>query len=106
MKIILSPISHAGPPPDTVLARDGGTLIVNGVPHDLAALLAEKQADTTDEWEPPAGIHSIAEGPDGIEVRVAYPIGPDASEAQRFPAPIIDPADGPVALPGAQEETV
>ena len=39
-----------------------------------------------------------------LHLALHLPHGPDAPEAARFPAAIVDPPDGPVPLPGQPPE--
>ena len=92
MIIQLSPYHPSAGVETLALERDGSTLIINGEPITLSDL-----ADIAAQQEPawPAHVSGYSDGT--ITVRLAYPEG--ASEAVRFPAPIIDPPDGPIPLP-------
>ena len=83
------------------LARAGTVLTINGVEYDLAALADGDSAPP----EAFVGAEDMIVGEARREAgRVALtlrlPLAADAPAAARFPAPIVDPADGPIALPG------
>jgi hypothetical protein len=77
------------------VAVQGETLILNGLAVDLSALADGDAADSP--WiVGPLRRH----GQGGVlEVTLLLPIGHDAPEGARFPAPVRVAADGPVALP-------
>lgn len=108
MRINLSPVIM-----DAMLTvtKAGDILTINGVQYDFSVL--PDGATLPVRWE---------EGPDGepvfidavgcpmirhdvhrvggdLHVTLTLPCGYAASEAARFPAPIINPADGPITLP-------
>lgn len=87
MNIYFSPISMLD---SYALEVSGESVIINGEPHQLAALAA------LDENEPlPPFVVSATD--DSVTLLLPY-WGP-ASEAVLFPQPLIDVADGPVELP-------
>lgn len=93
MIIRLSPIRTDDIEPLT-LERQGSTLTINGVPHDITALAAlEPDDDGLIEWPDP--IVRVQ----GETVTVRFPVPAGAPNGANFPAPIEDPADGPVAMP-------
>lgn len=73
-------------------------LTINGKKYDFSvvpegALLPKEAVDCP--W-----IAADVERIEGIlHLTLILPISADASEAARFPAPIIDPADGPLEFP-------
>lgn len=82
-----------------LLERLGDALIVNGETVDFAPLLAGYIL-------PPGAIPSdlfpdpVRRDLSGVlHITLVLPHGPHAPEAARFPAQIVDPPDGPVALP-------
>lgn len=80
------------------LVRNGDTLVVNGDPVDLAAIpdgATLPAAAIGSAWI--AGdVHRI----DGLlHVTLLLPHGSRPSPAVAFPADIVDPPDGPVAVP-------
>lgn len=99
MKIALSPQVRDGA---LTLSRSGDTLIINGEPFDFSGIPegATLPAGAVEsDW-----IAGPVERIDGkLHVSVLFPIAPNASEAQRFPAPIIDPPNGPILLPPGPE---
>lgn len=103
MHITLNPVFYLNGPA-LALQRAGEALIINGEGFDFSGL---PDGGTIPEGMVP---HDWVLGPvtrtDGVlHIRVRFPIGPNASEAQRFPEPIIDPPNGVVALPIPAEET-
>lgn len=95
MKINLSPQRR-----DDTLAvvKEKDTLTINGVTYDFSvipdgATLPKEAIDC--EW-----IVSDVERINGeLEFTLLLPHGAEASEAARFPVPIINPADGILELP-------
>lgn len=96
MRITLSPQRRD----DTLsVIKAGDVLTINGDAVDLSVIPdgAELTADAIDS----AFILDKVERIDGIlHVKLFLPHGPDADESVRFPADIVDPPDGPLALPG------
>ena len=95
MKIILSPMRHDMP---LSLERAGDVLTINGEAYDFTALpegaTLPRDAVACDV------LTSDVERIDGaLNLTLRLPHGPNAPQETRFPAPIIDPPDGPVALP-------
>ena len=95
MHIKLSPMRHDTP---LSLERAGDVLTINGTAFDFSPLedgatLPREAVDC--EW-----LASDVERIDGaLNLTLRLPHGPNAPHETRFPAPIIDPPDGPVALP-------
>ena len=95
MKISLSPQRR-----DDALhvSKIGDELTINGVKYDFSvvpdgALLPQDAIDCI--W-----LASDVERIDGsLHLTLILPHGKAASEAARFPAPIINPEDGPLELP-------
>ena len=95
MHILLSPQVRG----DTLnVIRHGDSLTVNGKVFDFSPLPdgATLPAEAIDcEY-----IVGSVERVDGqLRLTLLLPITANASEAARFPEPIIDPADGPLELP-------
>lgn len=95
MKITLSPQRRE----DTLtVSKQGDMLTINGQSYDFSPMPdgSTLPADAIDcEF-----IAGDVERIDGVlHITLILPHGPDASEAARFPEPIIDPADGPLELP-------
>ena len=95
MKINFSPQRR-----DDTLAvtKQGDVLTINGTDYDFT--------DLTDGGTLPADavdseyvIGSVDRVDGDLELTLLLPHGPNATEAARFPEPIIDPADGEVELP-------
>lgn len=97
MNIQLSPCRPAGDVEPMTLVRAGGVLKINGVDHDVAALAALQPDPETGMVAYPDPVLHVQ----GDLIEVRFPIGPNAPEAARYPAPIVDPADGVVPLPDA-----
>ena len=95
MKINLSPQRR-----DDALAvtKQGDALTINGTTYDFSVIPdgATLPKDATNcEW-----LASDVERIDGtLCLTLLLPNGADASEAARFPQPIINPADGTLELP-------
>ena len=95
MKINLSPQRRDD---QLTLEKAGDTLTFNGTAYDFSQLPdgGTLPADAVDcEW-----LMSDVERIDGeLVLTILLPHGANASEAARFPEPIINPADGEVELP-------
>ena len=95
MKIILSPQRRD----DTLtVIKQGDTLTINGTAYDFSQLPdgGTLPADAVDcEFV----IGSVDRVDGELELTLLLPHGANASEAARFPEPIIDPADGKLELP-------
>jgi len=95
MKINLSPQRRD----DTLtVTKQGDTLTINDTVYDFTNLPdgGTLPADAVD-CEYVIGFVNRVNGE--LELTLLLPHGPNASEAARFPQPIIDPADGEVELP-------
>ena len=95
MKIKLSPQRRD----DTLtVVKQGDTLTINGTAYDFSQLSegATLPRDACDcEW-----LASDVKRIDGeLVLTILLPHGANASEAARFPEPIINPADGELELP-------
>ena len=95
MNINLSPQRR-----DDTLAvvKQGDTLTINGTAYDFSQLPdgGTLPADAVDcEYI----IDSINRVDGELELTLLLPHGANASEAARFPEPIVDPADGELELP-------
>lgn len=95
MKITLSPQRRD----DTLtVIKEGDSLTINGTAYEFSQLpdggtLPKGAVDC--EW-----IASDIDRVDGeLELTLLLPHGADASEAARFPEPIVNPGDGQVELP-------
>jgi len=95
MKITLSPQRRD----DTLtVIKQGDTLTINGTEYDFSQLpnggtLPKDAVDC--EWI----ISDVNRVGGELELTLLLPHSADASEAARFPEPIVDPADGQVELP-------
>jgi hypothetical protein len=95
MQIILSPQRRD----DTLtVTKQGDTLTINGTAYDFSVIPdgATLPKDATDcAW-----LASDVERIDGVlHLTLLLPHGASASQAARFPQPIINPADGVLELP-------
>lgn len=99
MKIVLSPQVRDDA---LTLIRSGDTLIINGEPFDFSGIPdgATLPAGAVNSDWIVGEVHRIG---GELHVSVLFPIPPDASAAQCFPAPIIDPPNGLVTLPAKPE---
>lgn len=95
MHIDLSPVRM-----DMELAATvaGETLTINGIPYDLSGII--EPTEIVNGWF--AG-PVVREG-GRLRLTLVLPLPADAPEAARFPSPIIDPPDGPLALPDTAPE--
>ena len=95
MKINLSPQRRD----DTLtVIKQGDTLTINGTAYDFSQLPdgGTLPADAVDcEYI----IGSVDRVDGELELTLLLPHGENASEAARFPQPIINPADGKLELP-------
>ncbi len=79
------------------LAREGEALVVNGQRVELAGVATAVDAAAFGcEWI----VGEVRRADGALHLTVILPHGPEAPEAQRYPAPLAVEFDGPVALPG------
>jgi hypothetical protein len=82
------------------VVKTGDALTINGDVVDLSAIPDGADLPSTaigNEW-----IVGIVRRVDGVlHVPLILPHGPDAAMGMRFPESIVNPPDGPIALPGA-----
>lgn len=81
------------------VVKAGDVLTINGDAVDLSVIPdgAEIPAGAIDN----AWLTGTVRRVDGVlHVSLILPHGPEADESVRFPAAIVDPPDGPIALPG------
>ena len=95
MKITLSPQRR-----DDTLAviKQGDTLTINGTAYDFSQL-PDGGTLPSDAVDCKFVIGSVDRVDGELELTLLLPHGANASEAARFPQPIIDPADGELELP-------
>jgi len=95
MKLTLSPQRR-----DEILTitKQGDVLTINGAEYDFSQL-SDGGTLPADAVDSEFVIGSVDRVNGELELTLLLPHGPDASEAARFPEPIIDPADGEVELP-------
>lgn len=99
MKILLSPfVLLPGNKSGLTIVVSGDLLTLNGESFDFGQLpdgaSLPLEAIASEHF---AGPVSRIEGE--LHLTLRFPIGPDASEAARFPSPIHVTTDGPVELP-------
>ena len=83
------------------IVKSGDTLTINGVEFDFSPIPegATLPADAVDS----EFICGPVERIDGeLHLSLLLPHGPNPPEHVAFPAPIIDPPDGPIALPSME----
>ena len=101
MKITLTPVNMAA---HLTLERAGDVLTINGTPYDFTPLPegATLPRDAVDcAW-----LASDVERVGGaLHLTLTLPHGHNAPGQTRFPAPVIDPPDGPVVLPPHTDAT-
>lgn len=99
MKITLAPQRRD----DLVMIEKAGDILtINGEPFDFSTLPdgATIPADVVPcEWI----IGPVHRNAGTLELTVILPLGPNPPIEAAFPAPIINPPDGVIALPGTQE---
>jgi len=95
MKIKLSPQRR-----DDSLSvfKQGDVLTINGTDYDFTDL-PDGGTLPAEAVDSEFVIGSVNRANGEIELTLLLPHGPNASEAARFPRPILDPADGEVELP-------
>lgn len=94
-KITLSPQVRT----DTlVVSKSGDALIVNGETFDFSQL-TEGSTLPADAIDCEYFVGDVKRENGDIELTLLLPIGPNATEAQRFPESITVSADGAVTLP-------
>ncbi|MFD1330272.1 hypothetical protein [Mycoplana ramosa] len=81
------------------IQKIGDVLTINGEAFDFSAL---PDGATIPAGEIPCPFIEGAVDRVGGQLRIilVLPCAADAPQTRRFPAPIIDPADGPITLPG------
>ena len=95
MHITLTPQRSDAP---LSISKQGDALTINGVTYDFAPLadgatLPASAINCEFITGPVERINGV------LHITLLLPHGPDASEAVRFPAPIINPPDGLLELP-------
>ena len=95
MKLILSPQRRD----DTLtVVKQGDTLTINGTAYDFSQL-PDGGTLSADAVYCEFVIGSVNRVDGELELTLLLPHGANASEAARFPQPIINPADGKLELP-------
>jgi len=95
MKITLSPQRRD----DTLsVSKHNEVLTINGIDYDFTNL-PDGGTLPADAVDSEFVIGSVDRVNGELELTLLLPHGPNASEAARFPQPILDPADGEVELP-------
>jgi len=95
MKLILSPQRRDG---TLTVIKQGDILTINGAEYDFTSL-PDDGTLPAEAVDSEYVIGSVERVNGELELTLLLPHGPNASEAARFPEPIIDPADGEVELP-------
>lgn len=95
MKINLSPQRRDD---SLTVSRLGDVLTINGTPYDFSDL-AEGDLLPREATDSPFIVSDVTRIGGQLELTLLLPHGANASEAARFPAPILNPPDGLVELP-------
>jgi len=95
MKLILFPQRRDE---TLTITKQGDVLTINGAEYDFSQL-SDGGALPADAVNSEFVIGSVERVNGELELTLLLPHGANASEAARFPQPIIDPADGEVELP-------
>ena len=80
------------------VAKQGDVLVINGKEYDFTDL-PDGGTLPPDAVDSEFVIGSVDRVNGELELTLLLPHGPNATEAARFPEPIINPADGEVELP-------
>lgn len=80
------------------VVKSGEVLLINGDEVDLSGVTEENPISPEDSPHPFI-VGTVERNGGVLHLNLVLPHGPDASDAARFPQPIIDPPDGPLALP-------
>jgi len=80
------------------ITKNGDVLTINGTEYDFSQL-SDGGTLPADAVDSEFVIGSVDRVNGELELTLRLPHGANASEAARFPQPIIDPADGEVELP-------
>lgn len=88
--------------------KEGDVLTINGEPYDFSGL---PDGATITAWDaakiPGEYFRGDVERIGGVlHLTLILPHGPSPSEAVAFPAPLIDPPDGPLDLPRAPDPVI
>ena len=81
------------------LERHGDALTIDGVAYDFAAL-GEGDLLPREAVSCPCLVSDVERIDGRIHLTLRLPVAASARAAARHPAPVLDPPDGPVALPG------
>ena len=99
MQIALSPQRRDG---ELVLSRSGDVLVINGESFDFTAL--PDGASIPEGIVPCPLISGAVERVAGqVRLTLILPHGPNPPASVAFPQPLINPADGAIALPTEEE---
>jgi hypothetical protein len=80
------------------LRRDGDALVINGAVFDFTPL-SEGAVLPREAVDCPYLADDVTRQGGAVQITLVLPIGMDAGEGARFPEPILDPANGAIALP-------
>lgn len=81
------------------LTRNGETLTINGTVIDLSAVVEGAEGVLGDALCEGWVVGEVTRSGGSLSLTIVLPHGPNPSNAVAFPAPIIDPPDGPITLP-------
>lgn len=96
MEIKLSPQRRDGA---LVLSREGETLTINGTIVDMSTIGEGAEGVLGDTLCEGWIVGEVTRSGGHLSLTIVLPHGPTPSDAVAFPAPIIDPPDGPITLP-------
>ncbi|GGD22223.1 hypothetical protein [Sinisalibacter lacisalsi] len=96
MKIKLSPVRHDG---TLTIRKTADVLTINGEDFDFGPLPAGATLPQEAIGSPHFAADVERDESGTLCVTLLFPVGANASEAARFPAPITVAADGPINLP-------
>ncbi|MHC9235017.1 hypothetical protein ACX9MO_05170 [Pseudooceanicola sp. 502str34] len=101
MNITFSPVAGL---PALTASKSGDALTLNGETFDFTALPNGATLPRDAISSPWVAGDVTRDGEGVLTVPLTLPHGPNAPEATRFPEPVTDAPDGPVALPAYDEE--
>lgn len=95
MNIILSPQAYAD---SLTLSKAGDVLTMNGDEFDFS-FIEEGDVLPSDAVECKWLVSDVTRTDGAINLSLILPIGPNASDAARFPEPILNAPDGDIEVP-------
>lgn len=80
------------------ISKAGDTLTINGDDYDFA-FISEGDLLPSDAHNCPYIVGDVTRTDGAVTLKLVLPIKSDASEAARFPAPILNAPDGAIEVP-------